>query len=108
MRVSVIFVILTLCVVVVRGWVAVLQPIAVSIGAAIAALNLDADLISNLQLTSLTNLFTNKIVSEKEVNKDKEIKWINAMLDEWQANVDALGDRATDEDHDHLAKMRRY
>ena len=46
MRILVIFVILTLCVVV-RGWAAFLQPIALSIVAAFSALNidLDADLI---------------------------------------------------------------
>ena len=65
MKISVIFVILTLCIVV-RGWATLLQPIAMSIGVAIAALNLNADLISDLQPTVLRNLFSIVKVTEEE------------------------------------------
>ena len=63
MRTSVIFVILTLCVIV-NGFATLLQPIALSIGAAFAALNFDADLIP-------INFFSSKWkYTEKEINFD--------------------------------------
>ena len=72
MRKSVIFVILTFCIVV-RGWVAYLQPIAMSIGTALAVLNLDVDLISDLQPTALRNFFSKVKVTEEE----KETSTVN-------------------------------
>ena len=67
MRISVLFVILTLCVFV-NGFATFLQPFALSIGAALAVLNLDADLIP-------INLFSDKWkYTEEEINNDPEIK----------------------------------
>ena len=48
MKLLSILAIFTLCVVV-KGWVAILQPIVLSLGAAFTALNIDADLIPNIQ-----------------------------------------------------------
>ena len=63
MRISVIFVILTLSVIV-KGWATVMQPIALSIGAAFAALNFDVDLISNLQPNALKNLLSKATLTD--------------------------------------------
>ena len=51
MRISVIFALLLLCVAV-KGWVALLQPIGLALGAAFAALNLDTDLISDFSISN--------------------------------------------------------
>ena len=48
MKTSHIFALLTLSVVV-KGWATILQPVLLSIGAALAALNIDTELISNIQ-----------------------------------------------------------
>ena len=48
MKVLSIVLVFTLCEVV-KGWIAMLQPIALSIGAAFAALNSDVNLISDIQ-----------------------------------------------------------
>ena len=48
MKLSLIFVLLTLSAVV-KGWAAILQPVLISIGAALTALNIDSDFISNIQ-----------------------------------------------------------
>ena len=50
MKISNIFVLFTLCVIV-KGWVALLQPIVLSLGAALAAFNLDVDLLSDIQIS---------------------------------------------------------
>ena len=105
MRISVIFVIWTLCVVV-RGWVAFLQPITLSIGAAFAALNLDADLISDLQPTAFINLFSKIKVTEKEKGTSTVNKFWNARWPEMIANpeyreklMEVLGPDKTLEEH---------
>ena len=48
MKISAIFVLFTFSVVV-KGWAAILQPVLMSIGAALTALNIDSDLISDMQ-----------------------------------------------------------
>ena len=48
MKISAIFALLTFCSVV-KGWTSILQPLVVSIGAALAALNIDSDLMSDIQ-----------------------------------------------------------
>ena len=69
MRIFVIFVILTLSVIV-KGWATVMQPIALSIGAAFAALNFDVDLISDLQPTAFKNLLSKEAaLTDEEINK---------------------------------------
>ena len=50
MKVSGIFVVLATISVAVRGWAAILHPIALSIGAAFAALNLDSDLLPEISM----------------------------------------------------------
>ena len=63
MKISLIFVLFTLSVVV-NGWAAILQPIVLSLGAAFTALNLDVDFIHDIKPI----IWKTK---EKE-NKDKE------------------------------------
>ena len=48
MRITVILLLFLLCVAV-KAWVALLSPIALALGAAFTALNLDTELISDLQ-----------------------------------------------------------
>ena len=67
MRISVLVVILTLCVVA-RGWATFIQPIALSIGAVFAALNINHDLISDLQPTAFRNFFSKEETAEDENN----------------------------------------
>ena len=105
MRISVIFVIWTLCVVV-RGWVALLQPIALSIGAAFVALNFDADLASDLQPTALMNLFSKVKITEEEkgtstVSKFRPKKWAEMITNpEYRESLlKVLGPDKTIEEH---------
>ena len=71
MRISVIFVVLTLSVIV-RGWATLLQPIALSIGAAFAALNLDVDLIFDLEPAAWKLSSSNESTSKLTMKYDKE------------------------------------
>ena len=57
MRISVIFVLFGL-IIIVRGWVTFLQPIALTLGAMLTALNIDLDLIPDIQPIELRNLFS--------------------------------------------------
>ena len=64
MKILSIVVICTLCRVV-KGWIAMLQPIVLSIGAAFTALNSDVNLISDIQPISWKKWLSSK--DEKEV-----------------------------------------
>ena len=65
MKLRSIIALFTLCVFV-KGWVAILQPIALSIGAAFAALNLDVELLPNLQPIALKKWLSSKEEKEEE------------------------------------------
>ena len=54
-----------------------IQPIALSLGAAFAALNLDVDLFPSI-------LFSKPKVTEEEVNNHRQIKWINNIIERWK------------------------
>ena len=67
MKIEVIFVLFGLFIIV-KGWVTFLQPIALTFGAALTALNLDLDLISDIQPIKWKNSKTK--VTEEEVEDD--------------------------------------
>ena len=59
MKIQCIFTVFTLYVAV-KGWVTILQPIALSIGAAFAALNLDVDLLPDIKPIAMKKWLTSK------------------------------------------------
>ena len=70
MKISGIFALFTLGIVV-KGWVANLQPIVLSLGAALAALKIDLDLISDIQPFAWKSEESEPILSEQDqVNKN--------------------------------------
>ena len=73
MRISVIFVLFGL-IIIVRGWVTFLQPIALTFGAMLTALNLDLDLISDIQPIKWKNSKTESKTeeTEEEVKNDSD------------------------------------
>ena len=67
MKLSTILALFTLSTIV-RGWTALLQPIALSIGAALAAFNLDVEPMLDIQSIKLPNwLFKSKVDDSKEM-----------------------------------------
>ena len=68
MKISIIFAILILNMVV-QGWVTILKPITLSLGAAFAALNLDLDLVPELQINK--SLYIWDWFLPKDVKKEK-------------------------------------
>ena len=86
MRLTVIFVLLSLSVIV-RGWATLIKPIALSVGAAFAALNLDVDFISDLQPTALNIWFSKGDkgkITEEEVEKHPQIKRIDKIIEKFK------------------------
>ena len=80
MKILCIFTIST-CSVVIKGWVIMLQPIALSLGAAFMALNLDVDLIQDIQpIIKWKNWLPLK--KEKEAVTKKVAKTENKKLEE--------------------------
>ena len=63
--------------VVVNGWVAILQPIVLSLGAVFTVLNLDVDLITDIQ-----PWLSSKKVKEVKKEKKREGKNLGVMIDE--------------------------
>ena len=73
---------------IVKGWVALIQPIVLSFGAVFAAINLDVELISNIKPIAWRNFLTLKQEKEdkeeiKEQNKEKNMP-LDVMIDEMQ------------------------
>ena len=65
-----------------------MQPIALSIGAAFAALNFDVDLISDLQPTAFKNLFSKEAaLTDEEINKHPQIVDIDKMIGTWREKM---------------------
>ena len=79
MKISTIFVFLTFSVVV-KGWAAVLQPFVMSIGAVLAAFNIDLDLISDIQP------FIWK--SEEKKTEEQEMEEYNQALGAFKGLID--------------------
>ena len=66
--------------VIVKGWVILLQPFVLSLGAAFVALNLDVDLIQDIQPIKWKNWLPLK--KEKEtVTENKENKRLDEMIE---------------------------
>ena len=85
MKISLILTLLTLSTVV-KGWAAILQPVLFSIGAALAALNIDTELISNIQpftwKSEATEVKTRRKLPEKvtdELLKKESAKVIETL-----------------------------
>ena len=92
---NIIFVVLILSVAVKGAWWATAtQPIILSIGAAFAALNLNADLISDIQPTALINLFSkDKVAEELKKKKTDPIERMLMYDEEYRNKIQSiLGD----------------
>ena len=86
--------------VVVNGWVAILQPIVLSLGAVFTVLNLDIDLITDIQ-----PWLSSKKVKEVKKEKKREGKNLGVMIDEMLKikNKGRLEEKPEDE---KLAQMK--
>ena len=93
MKLYSILAIFTLCLVV-KGWVAILQPIVLSLGAAFAALNIDVDLIPDIQ-------------SIAPLNKEKDTHRMSRDSDQWGIDNNDIINYLSTKDENKLEKRNK-
>ena len=103
MKLLSIFVIFTLSVVV-HGWVAILQPIFLSLGAAFTALNIDTGLLPDIQLPSFKMDKNKKTLDSIE---DAKELFSSRKPELWRKDEDELDNYIKDVDESFLEKRRK-
>ena len=103
MKLLSIFVIFTLSVVV-HGWVAILQPIVLSLGAAFTALNIDTDLLPDIQLPSFKMDKNKKTLDSIE---DAKELFSSRKPELWRKDENELDNYIKDVDESFLEKRRK-